>query len=98
MVDEMLEKILGDIDYSGHEVAVMVNSSGATPPYELAIVNNRVHDVLTSRSIPVWRTYMGPYMTSLEMRGFSISILRLDDELKELLAAPAQAPAWSRDP
>lgn len=94
MVDEMLEKILGDIDYSGHEVAVMVNSSGATPPYELAIVNNRVHDVLTSRSIPVWRTYMGPYMTSLEMRGFSISILRLDDELKELLAAPAQAPAW----
>lgn len=94
MVDEMLEKILGDIDYSGHEVAVMVNSSGATPPYELAIVNNRVHDVLTSRSIPVWRTYMGPYMTSLEMRGFSISILRLDDELKELLAAPAQVPAW----
>ena len=94
MVDEMLEKILGDIDYSGHEVAVMVNSSGATPPYELAIVNNRVHDVLTSRGIPVWRTYMGPYMTSLEMRGFSISILRLDDELKELLAAPAQAPAW----
>ena len=94
MVDEMLEKILGDIDYSGHEVAVMVNSSGATPPYELAIVNNRVHDVLTSRGIPVWRTYMGPYMTSLEMRGFSISILRLDDEIKELLAAPAQAPAW----
>lgn len=94
MVDEMLEKILGDIDYSGHEVAVMVNSSGATPPYELAIVNNRVHDVLTSRGIPVWRTYMGPYMTSLEMRGFSISILRLDEELKELLAAPAQAPAW----
>ena len=67
MVDEMLEKILGDIDYSGHEVAVMVNSSGATPPYELAIVNNRVHDVLTSRGIPVWRTYMGPYMTSLVM-------------------------------
>lgn len=94
MVDEMLEKILGDIDYSGHEVAVMVNSSGATPPYELAIVNNRVHDVLTSRGIPVWRTYMGPYMTSLEMRGFSISILRLDEEIKELLAAPAQAPAW----
>ena len=94
MVDEMLEKILGDIDYSGHEAAVMVNSSGATPPYELAIVNNRVHDALTSRGIPVWRTYMGPYMTSLEMRGFSISILRLDEELKELLAAPAQAPAW----
>lgn len=94
MVDEMLEKILGDIDYSGHEVAAMVNSSGATPPYELAIVNNRVHDLLTSHGIPVWRTYMGPYMTSLEMRGFSISILRLDDELKELLAAPAQAPAW----
>lgn len=98
MVDEMLEKILSDIDYSGHEVAVMVNGSGATPPYELAIVNNRVHDSLASRGIPVWRTYMGPYMTSLEMRGFSISVLRLDDELKELLTAPAQAPAWAEGP
>lgn len=95
MVDEMLGKILADLDYDGREVAVMVNGSGATPPYELAIVSNRVHDVLASRAISAYRTYMGPYMTSLEMRGFSITLLRLDDELKALLDAPARAIAWS---
>ncbi len=96
MVDEMLDAILGDLDFSGSDVAVMVNGSGATPPYELAIVNNRVHDVLGERGVNVWRTYMGPYMTSLEMRGFSITLLKLDDELKGLLDAPADAPAWTQ--
>ena len=96
MVDEMLGTILADLDFSGSDVAVMVNGSGATPPYELAIVNNRVHDVLAERGVNVWRTYMGPYMTSLEMRGFSITLLKLDDELKALLDAPANAPAWTQ--
>lgn len=96
MVDEMLNAILGDLDFSGSDVAVMVNGSGATPPYELAIVNNRVHDVLGERGVNVWRTYMGPYMTSLEMRGFSITLLKLDDELKGFLEAPADAPAWTQ--
>lgn len=96
MVDEMLDAILADLDFKGSDVAVMVNGSGATPPYELAIVNNRVHDVLAQRGVHVWHTYMGPYMTSLEMRGFSITLLRLDDELKEYLAAPAAAPAWTQ--
>ena len=96
MVDEMLGTILADLDFSGSDVAVMVNGSGATPPYELAIANNRVHDVLAGRGVNVWRTYMGPYMTSLEMRGFSITLLKLDDELKRLLDAPADAPAWTQ--
>lgn len=95
MVDEMLERILADIDFTGHEVALMVNGSGGTPPYELAIIASHAHDVLAARGVPVARTYMGPYMTSLEMRGFSLTLLRLDDELKGLLAAPACAVAWS---
>ncbi len=95
MVDEMLEKILGDLDFAGARVAVMVNGAGGTPPYELAIVSNRVHDVLSERGIAVARTYMGPFMTSLEMRGFSVTLLRLDDELEKLLAAPARAVAWT---
>lgn len=96
MVDEMLDTILSDLDYAGRDVAVLVNDSGATPPYELAIINNRVHDVLAERGVHVWRTFMGPYMTSLEMRGFSLTLLRLDDELKGLLDAPADAPAWTQ--
>lgn len=94
MVDEILEKILADLDYANARVAVLVNGAGGTPPYELAIVSNRVHDVLASRGITVAQSYMGSYMTSLEMRGFSISVLRLDEELERLLAAPAHAVAW----
>lgn len=96
MVDEILDHVLADIDYAGHEVAVLVNGAGGTPDYELALVANHVHDVLSARHIGVWHTYMGNYLTSLEMRGFSVSLLRLDDELKNLLSAPADTPAWQQ--
>ena len=94
IVDLLLEKILADIDYSGREVAVMVNGSGATPLMELYIVNNRVNDVLTQKGIKVYKTFVGNYMTSIEMAGFSISLLRLDEELKALLDAEADTPAF----
>ena len=94
IVDMLLEKILADIDYSGREVAVMVNGSGATPLMELYIVNNRVNDVLTQKGIQVYKTFVGNYMTSIEMAGFSVSLLRLDDELKALLDAEADTPAF----
>ena len=92
--DMLLEQILGDLDYSGREVAVMINGAGATPLMELYIINNHVADVLAAKGISVYRTFVGEYMTSLEMQGFSISLLRLDDERKALLDAPADAPAW----
>ena len=92
--DMLLEQILGDLDYSGREVAVMVNGAGATPLMELYIINNHVADVLAAKGISVYRTFVGEYMTSLEMQGFSISLLRLDDEMKALLDAPADTPAW----
>lgn len=93
IVDHMLSKILADIDYTGSEVAVMINGSGATPLMELYIINNRVADVLAQKGIRVYKTMVGNYMTSLEMAGFSISLLRLDEELKALLDAPADTPA-----
>ena len=93
IVDHMLAKILSDIDYAGSEVAVMINGSGATPLMELYIINNRVADVLAEKGIKIYKTMVGNYMTSLEMAGFSISLLRLDDELKALLDAPADTPA-----
>lgn len=94
ITDMLLEQILADIDYSGSEVAVMVNGAGATPLMELFIVNNRIADVLNEKGITVYKTFVGEYMTSIEMQGFSISLLRLDDELKGLLDAPADTPAW----
>lgn len=94
IVDLLLDKILADLDYSRKEVAVMINGSGATPLMELFIVNNRVADVLAEKGIKVYKTLVGEYMTSIEMEGFSISLLRLDDELKELLDAKADTPAF----
>lgn len=94
VADLLLEQILADIDYSGSEVAVLVNGAGGTPLMELYIVNNRVADVLAEKGIKVYRTFVGEYMTSLEMQGFSISLLRLDGEMKRLLDAPADTPAW----
>ncbi len=94
IVDMLLDKILADLDYAGHEVAVMVNGSGATPLMELYIVNNHVNDVLTQKGIKIYKTLVGNYMTSIEMAGFSISLLRLDDEMKALLDAEADTPAF----
>lgn len=93
LVDHLLEKILEDIDYSDSEVAVMVNGLAATPLMELYIVNKRVHEVLNEKGIKVYDSLVGEYMTSIEMAGFSITLLKLDDELKELLDAPADTPA-----
>ena len=60
---------------------------------ELYIINNRVADVLAEKGIKVVKTFVGEYMTSIDMAGFSISVLKLDDQLKELLAAKADTPA-----
>ena len=94
VVDILLDRILADIDYTGSEVAVMINGSGGTPLMELYIINNHVADVLAEKGIKVYRTLVGNYMTSIEMEGFSISLLKLDDEMKELLDAKADTPAW----
>ena len=96
IVDMMLDKILGDLDYTGSEVAVMINGCGGTPLMELYIANNRVNDVLTEKGIKIYKTYVGNFMTSIESEGFSISVLKLDDELKELLDAPADTPAFKQ--
>ena len=94
IVDMLLEKILADIDYADSEVAVLINGAGGTPLMELFIVNNHVSDVLAAKGIKVYKTFVGNYMTSIEMDGFSISLLRLDHEMKKLLDAKADTPAF----
>ena len=94
IVDMLLEKILADIDYADSEVAVLINGAGGTPLMELFIVNNHVSDVLAANGIKVYKTFVGNYMASIEMDGFSISLLRLDDEMKKLLDAKADTPVF----
>ena len=94
IVDMLMAQILGDLDFTGGEVAVMINSAGATPLMELFIINNRVADVLAEKGVNVYKTFVGEYMTSIEMAGFSISLLKLDSQLKELLDAKADTPGF----
>jgi len=96
VVDHLVEKILADIDYSESEVAVMVNGSGATPAMELYIMSKRVHEILAEKGIKVVKTLVGNFMTSIDMAGASITLLKLDDETKALLNAPADTIAFTQ--
>ena len=90
---EMMDKILADLPYvAGDEVAVLVNGLGATTLDEQYIVTRKINAILEEKGIKVHKYYVGEYVTSLEMAGFSISLLKLDDELKKYLDAPAQTP------
>lgn len=94
IAEELTEKVLDDMDFSGSDVAVMVNGLGATPEMELYIVNKSVQKILKEKGIKVYKTFVGEYMTSLEMAGCSVSLLKLDDEIKSLLDAESSAPAF----
>lgn len=79
---------------AGERVAVLINNLGATTPMELAIVARRSFSWLQDRGLTVERMYAGTFLSSLDMAGVSISLLRLDDEHLILLDAPTAAPAW----
>ena len=97
IVDEILNKILPDIPYvAGDEVAVLVNGLGATPLDEQYIVARAINNRMAKEGIKVYRYYVGEFATAMEMAGFSISVLRLDDELKALLDAPAHTPFFKQ--
>lgn len=97
IVDDLMGSILKDLPFAaGDEVAVLVNGLGATPLMELFIMNKRVAEVCRERGLRVHRTYVREFMTALEMAGASVSLLRLDDELRALLDEPAHTPAWTQ--
>ncbi|OBZ33861.1 dihydroxyacetone kinase subunit DhaK [Megasphaera sp. DISK 18] len=92
----LIDEILSDLDYKGRDVVVMVNGMGGTPLMELYIVNNFVQDYLKEQGVHVYDTMVGNYMTSIEMAGFSLTLLRLDDDMKALYDAPAETLAWKK--
>jgi dihydroxyacetone kinase-like protein len=96
VVDELMRPILDDFSYAGSEVAVLVNGLGATPREELYILYRKAHQILTSEGIRVFHAYVGEFATSMEMAGASISVLKLDDELKRLLSKPARTPFFEQ--
>lgn len=97
IVDEILPQILADLPYQcGDEVAVLVNGLGATPLEEQYVVFRRVQQILQAAGINIVHTYVGEYATAMEMAGLSISLLKLDDELKRLLKAPANTPFFKQ--
>jgi len=89
----LLNHIFEDMDFDGSNVALMVNGLGTTPPMELYILNKDVHEELEKRNITVESNLVGNYMTALDMGGCSITLMKLDDELRELLNASCQTPA-----
>jgi phosphoenolpyruvate---glycerone phosphotransferase subunit DhaK len=90
IVDILLDAVVPDLPYeSGDRVALMINGLGGTPISELYLLYGIAADKLAAKGITVARSYVGEYCTSLEMAGASLTLVRLDEEIEALLAAPA---------
>ncbi|MEH3078904.1 MAG: dihydroxyacetone kinase subunit DhaK [Quadrisphaera sp.] len=91
LVANLLDPVVSDLPFSsGDEVALMVNGLGGTPISELYLVYGIAHQRLADAGITVVKNYVGEYCTSLDMAGASITLVKLDDEIKGLLDAPAE--------
>ncbi|GHU29280.1 dihydroxyacetone kinase [Betaproteobacteria bacterium] len=92
----LLDKIVADMPLAkGDEVSVMINGLGATPLEELLIVYRKVALLLQDKGISIYMPHIGEFATSMEMAGLSLTVLKLDAELKELLRAPASTPFYT---
>ena len=96
-VNILMKKILMESEINNEKVAVLVNGLGSTTLIELFIVNNRVADILSEKEIKVAETMVGNYMTSMDMSGFSITILKLDEEVETLLKSESDTISLSKN-
>lgn len=97
--NEIAERLVNDIleDFEikkDDEVAVLVNGLGSTPKMDLYIVYRRVEQILSERGIKIHRSYVGDYITSLEMGGCSVTLLKLDEELFGMIDHPVNSPIF----
>ncbi|WP_181775860.1 dihydroxyacetone kinase subunit DhaK [Amycolatopsis pittospori] len=94
LVARMVEAVVTDLPFAeGDKVLLFTNSMGGTPLVELYLAHGIAERLLAERGIVVERRLVGPYITSLEMQGMSLTLLKLDDELTELWDAPVNTPA-----
>lgn len=97
IAETLLTKVLDDLDIKQNDkVAVLINGLGATPLMELYIVNKKVASILDEQHVEIYDTFVGEFMTALEMAGCSISVLKLDQQLMELLDSHADTLAFKR--
>jgi len=97
VVDKMAKEIFSDMPMQAKDkVAVLINGLGATPQLELYICFRKLKQILDAKGIQVEYSYVGEFFTALEMAGFSVTLMKLDDELKSLLAAPADTPCYKQ--
>lgn len=93
----LVDRVVNDMPFVvGDEVAVLVNSLGATPLEELYVLYRKIDDLLREKGLVLHRPYVGRYACSMEMQGMSLSLMKLDDELKRLLDAPADSPFFKQ--
>ena len=96
LVDDLYKRIIEDSKLTANDnVAIMINSLGATPLEELYIISKRVNENLLNSKINNLKTYVGRYATSMEMAGMSITTLKLNDNLKKYLLAESKCPFWN---
>jgi dihydroxyacetone kinase-like protein len=93
IVEMLMEPIINDIPYKqGDEVLLFVNGMGGTPLIELYIVYRKAYEIAEKHGLKVVRNLIGPFITSLEMAGTSVTMLKMDDELLRLWDAPVKTP------
>lgn len=98
IVDEMMDRIIADLPFkAGDEVCVYVNGLGSTTVMELGIMTRRVLQICEEKGIKVYDSFFNSYCTSFEMAGASVSLFKLDDELKELYDMKARTPFYTKD-
>ena len=96
LVDDIYKRIINDSKLAANDnIAIMINSLGATPLEELYIISKRVNENLSNSKINNLKSYVGRYATSMEMAGMSITTLKLNNNLKKHLFAKSECPFWN---
>lgn len=97
IAEQMVDIVLPDLPFGkGDEVAVLVSGLGATPVMELYILFGKMASLLEEKGIRIYRSFVGNYFTSLEMMGATLSVMKLDGELKELLDFEAESMGFTQ--
>jgi dihydroxyacetone kinase-like protein len=86
MAEMTLDLLLPDLPFKEmDDVVVLISGLGSTPVSELYVFNRKVNEILTSKKIGIHRSYVGNYFTSLDMVGLTLTLMKVDSELKELV-------------